>query len=734
MFTVVAVFSNFSGTAWAQSQPSPGSQNEPVVLPEVEIRAQRPSLNDRFNAPGSRVIVTKDDIENMGADTVTDVLRQLPGVTTSTNAMGQTEIRLRGMDRGATQILIDGERQNNARRGGGLPIDQIPAELIERIEVIRAPMAEFSGASGGTINIVLKQALIQRETLMRAGIQHQFGETGGSIFFGRSGPFYDPPADNNKRPINERVVPPSYFFGASVFERIGGNDRLASVGTLNAAGNPVPGSVAEARAEELRTLTREVTVFPRASFRLSPKDQLQLNAFANGGHSRTWSESVITRTVNGRVSTSPSNDYTESERSSARMSATWNHRFTSNRLETRLSLERGAELNDRTSTARDLQGALIQTQQIDDRKETSYLLNSKLTAADSTHIWTLGGEIERRDFETVTTNSGLANSGPRLYESGQTRLSAFIQDEYTVLTDATLTLGIRVERLSRETQSGGTNYSDTWTRYQPNINLRLPINKEQQLRVGLSGLNRIPALNDVIDRVTFSTGGNSSTRPDTVGNPALRSERTLSLDSGIEFRNQKGVQWGLNAFVRASKDPVIRPTNFVNGRWVQRPINGDSSRAWGLESDLRAPLTDFGLAGFFVNASASYLGSKVSLGNVSDARIPGQPHYTMNINLNKPFPRGGGWFGGAVLNLQGASDLADTGTSSGRARSVARLDLRVGYLFRNIGGLQVAVNNINNQSRDRVRYDFNPQLGTTRIENISDSGGRSVNISFGVRF
>jgi outer membrane receptor for ferrienterochelin and colicins len=733
-----AVMSTIAGPSLAQ-QRAPGN---PDQLPDVEVRAQRGSLNDRFNSPGSRVIVTKEDIENMGADTVTDVLKGLPGVTTSTGANGQTEIRMRGMDRGATQILVDGERQNNARRGGGLPIDQIPADLIERVEVIRAPMAEFSGASGGTINIVLKQAVVQRETTVRLSNQFQFDQNAASLFFGKTGPFYDPPTDNNKRPANERVIPPSYFFGMSVYERLGGNDRNAQVDTTYATGPFLNNPDREMREEVYRQHTKEILLFPRANFRISAKDQLALNFFVNAGRTSSWADSESKGQRTGNQFTSIASEYNQASRGLGRVSATWNHRFESTRLETRATIEKGGEKNDRnatTSTVGLLGQGLVNTQQIDDRNEKSWTLNTKLTAAETTHIWTFGGEIEKRDFDTVTTNLINTLSNTNVYTSGQTRLSAFAQDEWTVFTDGTFTTGLRVERLKRNTDSAGTFFEDKWTRYQPNINLRLPIDKEQQVRIGLSGLNKIPAVSDVIDRVVLSTGLNSSTRPDTVGNPKLKSERTLSLDTGWEYRNAKGVQIGLNAFLRNGKDPVIRPTVFTNGRWVQQPINGIDSKAWGLESDVRAPLAPIGLQGFFVNASASWLASKVDFGPAAtganaDGRIPGQPHYTVNININKPMPRTGGWFGGAIVNLTGASDLADTGSSSGRTRSIARLDLRAGYVFAGIGMLQVGVNNVTNTDRNRVRFDVDNIVGSLRTETINDSGARSVFIALATRF
>jgi hypothetical protein len=139
------------------------------------------------------VIIGRDDIERMGADTVSDVLRQLPGVQTTGPASGSLEIRMRGMDRNATQS--PGRRRARGRTShGAVAVRSMPADLIERVEVIRAPTAEFGGVAGGTINIVLEDAMIQRETNLRVTDQHIWGRDGIQAWFSRTGPLNEPPA------------------------------------------------------------------------------------------------------------------------------------------------------------------------------------------------------------------------------------------------------------------------------------------------------------------------------------------------------------------------------------------------------------------------------------------------------------------------------------------------------------------------------------------------------------
>ena len=755
LIAVASLTASFNNTASAQSrQDQSGNPGDVQSLETVTIRSTRSSLDDRFNSPGSRVIVTKEDVEAMGADTIGDVIKQLPGVVATTGADGRSEIRMRGMDRNATQILIDGERQSNARRGGQLPIDQIPADLIERVEVIRSPMAEFSGASGGTINIVLKSAVIQRETNIRISNQYLLGQNAAQIFLSRTGPLYEPPANNKDLPLDQRVVPPSYFFGMSVYERVGGNDRTAQVTTSALPNSPLAVTGEESREEASRSRTREAVFFPRMTVKLSSKDSVAINPFLVIGQSTTQVGSTATgnlvSTLGNNVYTNQSNERNNIDRYQGRLSTTWTHRLTSAKIETRMFLEKGHEQTDRNATTSNNSSLLNfaggrQTVSRDLRDENVYSLSSKIAGVEETHVWTVGGEYEHRGLtaNTVTTNSFINSITPSLttdqsYTSKQDRISVFGQYEWTVFKDGTLTSGLRAERLNRETDSAGTLYKDASTRLQPSLNLRLPIDKESQARVGLARNSRIPALLDIIDRTVPSTGQNSSTRPDTIGNPLLKPEQTLSLDAGWEYRNAKGIQGGINGFIRDISDPIIRPTSFANGRWIQRPENGLKGQAWGIETDVRMPLALVGLQGWNMVASASWLASKIDLtggaqGNIQ-GRIPGQPHYVLNINIAKPIPRAGGFYGGGTLNINGASSLGDSATGSGTARATARLDLNAGYVFEKIGFVRLGVNNVTNSGRDRVRFDTDGVAGTLRTEGITDSSGRGVLLSVGTRF
>lgn len=121
-----------------------------------------------------------------------DALKRVPSVTFLSDVLESDGARLRGLDPGYTQILINGERVPGASADRSFFVDRIPAELLERIEIIRAPSANRSGdAMAGSLNIVLRDSASLDGGYVRGGVTYyddeEFAENYGFYWGGALG-------------------------------------------------------------------------------------------------------------------------------------------------------------------------------------------------------------------------------------------------------------------------------------------------------------------------------------------------------------------------------------------------------------------------------------------------------------------------------------------------------------------------------------------------------------------
>lgn len=159
---------------------------ELIVTGEIAFR-------NRVEGPKAVLSYDLDYFQRFEPLTAGDALKRVPSVAFLSDVLEADGARLRGLDSGYTQILINGERVPGAGVDRSFFVDRIPAELIERVEVIRAPSANRSGdAVAGALNIVLRDALALDGGYLRAGAIHlddgKVKGTVGGVWGGQVGP------------------------------------------------------------------------------------------------------------------------------------------------------------------------------------------------------------------------------------------------------------------------------------------------------------------------------------------------------------------------------------------------------------------------------------------------------------------------------------------------------------------------------------------------------------------
>jgi vitamin B12 transporter len=136
----------------AHGQPLPLSLArglDPVVVTASRGISAQPTLRDA-------TVITREDLDSAGALSLGEVLERFVGIELrATGGPGQPQgLFIRGAGTAQTLVLVDGMRVGSATVGT-TSIENIPLEMIERIEVVKGPLSSLWGseAMGGVVQL-----------------------------------------------------------------------------------------------------------------------------------------------------------------------------------------------------------------------------------------------------------------------------------------------------------------------------------------------------------------------------------------------------------------------------------------------------------------------------------------------------------------------------------------------------------------------------------------------------
>ena len=173
-----------------------------VQIDGVIVSATRSETTRRMS-PTLVNVVGMDVYNKANATTVAQGLSFQPGVRVENNCQncGFQQVRINGLDGQYTQILID-SRPIFSALAGVYGIEQLPANMVDRVEVMRGGGSALFGSSAiaGTINIITKEPVRNS-----AAISHTTTAIGGSGAF------------HNTTDINASIVSEDNKLGLAVF-------------------------------------------------------------------------------------------------------------------------------------------------------------------------------------------------------------------------------------------------------------------------------------------------------------------------------------------------------------------------------------------------------------------------------------------------------------------------------------------------------------------------------------
>lgn len=670
--TLAALLIALPAAAWAQTPPPaepapPPARPRPAAPPaaptarpdadaaqrldRVEIQGTASDDTQRRSSTASKIIIGREEIERYGDSSVGEVLKRLPGVTTGGRPGRGGEPRMRGMGAGFTQILVNGERMPP-----GFSLDELPPEQVERIEVMRAPTAEFGArAIAGTINVVLREALQRRLNEVRMGVSAERGRISPNIGWSRndklndSGSAYNLTVNaqrqNNFDDANQQSITHSLLTG---------EDRV-----LRTLG-------------ETRNDRKSLNLTGRLQLRLDGGDTLAIQPFlmaSNGGGLNRFSQTQTPEAPDGdRDHYDFNNAWTDNDSRSrmARLNVQYNKRVSdATRLEGRVGM--GRMQVDSTSHREEFNDSSFYRAQDDVVKgrDTSWSFNGKLThQMENEHSLVAGveGEGTTRDQnrQCLERFTGSAERCQRLLDFGDTvdastrRFAAYAQDEWNVGPQWGFYAGLRWEGIQTESRALNYQVSNSTSVWTPLLHAiyKLDPKSREQIRASLTRSYRSPNLNDLTARPSINAqyscpedslcGENKVNFADRAGNPGLKPEMATGVEIGWERYLEKGGLLSANLFYRRITDMIRTQTQLEDvpwasvQRWVARPRNIGNAKTYGVELEAKFRLDEYLTGALPVN-----IRSNLSLFDSSVDGVPGphnkldqQPRYTANLGAD----------------------------------------------------------------------------------------------------
>jgi outer membrane receptor for ferrienterochelin and colicins len=640
------------------AQADAGENKEEIIELDVVGTPLVNFIEERQASPTGVIIIDQKEIQRFNYRTVGEVLRRQPGVVIGGGPGEDKDVRLLGLPKEYTQVLINGERFPDGGENREFKVDRIPVNLVERIEIITNPTAtQDSQGVGGTVNIILKKTPSGRvaELTFSGSTQASGGPFGGiNLIYG------------------DKVGDFGYFINAGIQQRRAPKDKVKL--TTDAQNRLTQD---ERETESKNTL--DTTLAPRFSWQVSPRDTLTFDPL----FLRSEEDKDNTRNLTASKFFSPSGRIQELQGQTVigsenkiiqgwRLGGSWEHQFSSTSdIKLGLAFKRTDEDKDKLETisstvttyrnvagspldqARPIRNTTTTKREREDKSDQELLGTVAFNFRPwENHRVTVGleGSLRDREKKKVTIEqqilptvlAAVEKTAPKdIYTIEENQFNVFLQDEWRLGKQHTLTAGLRMEAVNNKATAGdNSSVGQSGTVFNPSLHYKYQVTPTTVFRASAARTVRRPKFDDMIPYVDSKDG--TLLKPDTVGNPNLIPETSLGVEAGIEqsWGNNTGA-FGVNAFYRWVDDKIETSVNFnpSRNRFEQSPRNVGNGKAYGVRLDLQTRTDFIGLPNLTLFGNLSLLGSEVQDKKTGQLRrFNEQPSYVANLGFDYAFP------------------------------------------------------------------------------------------------
>lgn len=614
---------------------------EIIVTGEIAMRNRAPDANPVLS-------YDLDYFQRFEPVSVGEMLKRVPGVTFTSDVLEFDGVSMRGLPPGYTQILINGRRAPGGESDRSFFVDRIPAELVERIEIIRAPRADQpSEGIGGSLNVILKEgakleggfakggALINEDGKIRPSAALAYaGSVGDTSLWGALN------YQGRRNPKKKRS------------ERFGGD--FGALDNIELQDDTRDGTDISANTE----MTHR---FDGGRLRLS-------GLFVNTDRDEDEVSSTFEAGTNGALT--PDGVEVQAERirqktydfsadgkvALGKGDLDLNLGWSGYREDTRADVSEGDEAADVELAERELLD--IKDDEVGAGIAYSFGLGSlkaKLGVDGLRKVRDfslLSFEMDDGELEDETAPGAV-------HKVKETRIDPFLR--LTAESSPTLKMdaGLRIETTRRRVASDAGVQKMSRENYNPSAHLTFQPTKEDQFRLSAAHTVRRPGY-DLI--VPFVQEEEPADEDDLQGNPFLKDEKSWGIDAGYERRLGRLGVVGVNLFYRHIDDLidlVDTGATASEGGNVYEPRNIGRGKTWGVEIDFSSPLSAIGLpdTGLFFNYT--WLDSKVRDPLTGHNRpFTNQPSNVYNVGLIHNVEPWGVTFGASLYDRDKGYEFA----------------------------------------------------------------------------
>jgi iron complex outermembrane recepter protein len=686
MLAMLPVAAIAQSTAPVDDQSREGeisTANEIVVQGQITYR-------NRSDEAEPVLVYDADYFQRFEPLTAGDALKRVPSVTFLSDVIESDGARLRGLEPGYTQILINGEKVPGSNADRSFFLDRIPAELIKQVEIIRSSSARRTGdAVAGTLNIVLRDGYQLEGGYIRMGVlRFDDGEVKpslGLVYGGALGPGRILIGGNIQGRYNPKLKS-SLRYGDSPEN----NPNFATDDFDNREDQTDTRDGTDYAFNATYDIDGETTDFELSGYyvrtdRAEDERSFEYNSpTAMTGPVRTTPVAGNLLTDNANLNTIKQESYSlagklehEWSAGTTKLKAGYS-RFSDDQNETEYEID-----FDRTLAR--FTGDLTLTDIVD--TELSLGLEHEFPLGENVNL-AIGGFAQNKDRDTdITTVRDRYNltAAARNYDQFNRNPGEFVR----VFAAPTFTPGslstIEEDRRDVFAEIEGKSGGISWVagvRYEttdftvsdltvapalaaqendysfllPSASIKIEVGGGGRITASAARTNRRPRLDFLSPALLEAELGDN----DLQGNPALRPETAWGGDLGYEHRLGRTGVIGVNLFYRKVKDLIELANTGVEGSegpgtFVLQPQNTGDGEVYGVEFDLSTDLGFLGLPDTGVFGNVSWLDSDIT-DFAGGRRFNGQSKYVYNVGLIQDIPSAGIAFGATYRKQGGAFD------------------------------------------------------------------------------